>query len=165
MPELITLKDIEITVERKNIKNMYLKVHPPAGDIHISAPQRINSETIRLFAISKLPWIRKQRQKIQSQQRESPRQYLTRESHYLWGDRYLLEVIEVNQAPKVILQHNTIQLQVRPNTNTEQRGEILSQWYRQQLKAAIPPLIQKWEPVMNVKVNKFFCPENEDQVG
>lgn len=165
MSETLQISDFKIAIERKKIKNMYLKVHPPAGDVCISAPTQMRAETIRLFAISKLPWIKKQRQQIQAQERQAPREYISRESHYLWGDRHLLEVIEVDKTPKVALNHNTIQLQIRPNTFQQKRSEILSQWYRDQLKIAIPTLIKKWEPIMNVKVNRFFVQRMKTKWG
>ncbi len=99
--EILNIRNIEIAIERKNIKNMYLKVHPPLGDVCISAPERMNLETIEMFAIAKLAWIKKQRQKIQSQPRETPREYINRESHYLWGDRYLLKIIEAKKPPQI----------------------------------------------------------------
>lgn len=165
MPEVITLSDVAIAIERKKIKNMYLKVHPPAGDVCISAPIPMNLETIRMFAITKLPWIRKQRQKIQSQERESPRDYINRESHYLWGDRYLLQIVEANKPPKISRSHQTLLLQVRPDTNPAKKEAIIAQWYRDQLKQVIPALIAKWEPIMEVKVNQFFVQKMKTKWG
>lgn len=165
MPETLQLDDIAIAIERKKIKNMYLKVHPPAGDVCISAPTQMRAETIRLFAISKLPWIRKQRQRIQAQEREAPREYISRESHYLWGDRYLLQIVEANKTPQVSRHHQTLLLQVRPNTNQAQKEAIIAQWYRDQLKQAIPALLEKWEPMMEVKVNQFFVQKMKTKWG
>lgn len=165
MFETLQLADIAIAIERKKIKNMYLKVHPPAGDVCISAPERMTTETIRLFAISKLPWIRQQKQKIQAQEREAPREYMSRESHYLWGDRYLLKIEEINQPPQISMRHHTIHLQIRPGTSPGERGHILAQWYRDQLKQAIPTLIEKWEPIMQVKVNRFFVQKMKTKWG
>ena len=95
----IKLGDLTIDVVFKNIKNIHLSVHPPAGKVKISAPLRMDVETIRIFAISKLGWIKKQQKKFQEQERETPREYLDLESHYLWGKRYLLKIIEVNETP------------------------------------------------------------------
>lgn len=165
MPEILQLSDVQIAIERKNIKNMYLKVHPPAGDVCISAPEQIHSEKIRLFAMSKYPWIKKQRQKIQAQERESPREYINRESHYIWGDRYLLKIIETNQPPQVFQHPQTLVLHVRPNTSQTKREAIVAQWYRNQLKQTIPVLIQKWEPIMQVNVNRFFVQKMKTKWG
>jgi predicted metal-dependent hydrolase len=102
----IKLGDISVDVLLKDIKNIHLSVHPPTGRVRISAPSRMSMDSIRVFAISKLSWIKQQQQKIQQQERETPREYLDRESHYVWGKRYLLEVIESNEAPTIELQHN-----------------------------------------------------------
>ena len=151
----IQLGDITVEVTQKDIKNVHLSVYPPFGQVKIAAPERMDLDTIRIYAISKLTWIRKQQAKIKSQKREAPREYLTKESHYYFGKRYLLKVIEHNASPIVKLKHNTIELYIRPETSTEKRKEILEEWYRAQLKVKIPELILKWETVMAVKVNDF----------
>ncbi|MEB3311986.1 MAG: SprT family zinc-dependent metalloprotease [Snowella sp.] len=165
MNEVITLGSLAIAVQRKNIKNMYLKVHPPDGDVLISAPSHLQLETIRMFAITKLPWIKQQRQQIQSQEREPAHDYVNRESHYLWGDRYLLKIVEANKPPQISRSHQTLLLQVRPKTSPDQKEAIIAQWYREQLKQAIPPLIEKWELIMGVTVNRFFVQKMKTKWG
>jgi hypothetical protein len=152
---MIQLADIAIAVTRKDIKNVHLGVYPPSGKVRISAPLRMDIATIRLFAISKLGWIKQQRRKVISQEREPPREYLDRESHYVWGKRYLLKVIEKDAAPAVELKHTRMVLQIRQATSEERREAILDQWYRAQLKEVAPPLIAKWEGLMRVKVQRF----------
>src|SRR6266851_2830918 len=112
MPHRIELGEIAVDVVKKDIKNVHLSVYPPTGKVRISAPLRMNLDTIRVFAISKLGWIKQQQKKINDQEREPPREYLDRESHYVWGKRYLLEVIESDDAPGVELQHSQMCLRV-----------------------------------------------------
>lgn len=156
MIETIQLGDITIEVVKKDIKNVHLSVYPPMGRVRISAPLRMDLETIRLFAVSKLGWIKKQQQKLQEQERESPREYLDRESHYVWGNRYLLMLTTLDNPPQVTLQHNKLVLLVRPGTDEVKREAILEEWYREQVKEAVPPLIAKWESKIGVKVEKYF---------
>ena len=85
MPSQIHLGEIAVDVVRKDIKNVHLSVHPPTGRVRIAAPERMKLDTIRVFAISKLGWIKKQQKRVQEQERETPREYLDRESHYVWG--------------------------------------------------------------------------------
>ena len=151
----IQLGEINIEVTQKDIKNVHLSVYPPFGQVKIAAPTRMDLDTIRIYAITKLAWIRKQQKKIKSQKREAPREYLTQESHYYLGKRYMLKVIEHNLAPFLKLKHNTIELYIRPKTDTAKRKEILDQWYRTKLKEMIPILITKWEKVMAVEVKDF----------
>ncbi|MBU2621542.1 MAG: M48 family metallopeptidase [Proteobacteria bacterium] len=151
----IMLGDICIDVVHKDIKNLHLSVYPPTGRIRISAPLRMNTDTIRVFVISKLGWIKKQQSKLHSQERETPREYITRESHYYLGKRYLLKVIEHNASPKVVLKHDTIDLYIRLNTNMKKRREFFYEWYRQRLKEVIPGLIAQNEKAMKVKVGEF----------
>lgn len=133
--------------------------------MRISAPLRMNLDTIRVFAISKLTWIRQQQKKVVEQERESPREYLDRESHYLWGKRYLLKVVEKDAAPKVELQHRTLVLQIRPPTTEETKRAVLDEWYRAQLKQAASPLIAKWEPLLGVKVERAFIQRMKTKWG
>ena len=165
MYEIISLGDTNINVVRKPVKNIYLTVQPPDGEIRISAPPEITSEKIRLFALSKLSWIKKQQQKLQAQERETPREYINRESHYVWGERYLLKTIEKNQPPQIDIQHKTLVLQVRPEAPLEKKEAILYHWYREQIKQSIPPLLAKWEKLMDVKVNKFFVQRMKTKWG
>src|ERR1700746_92656 len=97
------LGDIAVDVVRKDIKNVHLSVHPPTGRVRIAAPERMSLNTVRVFAISKFPWIKKQQVKLREQDRETPREYIDRESHYVWGKRYLLKVVEADQPPSVRL--------------------------------------------------------------
>ena len=151
----IQLGAITIEVTQKDIKNVHLSVYPPFGHVKIAAPIRMNLDTIRIYAITKLSWIKKQQTKIKAQKREAPREYLTKESHYYLGKRYLLKVTEHNSAPIVKLKHNTIELYIRPETDTVKRKEILDEWYRAKLKEMIPLLITKWGKVMSVEVKEF----------
>jgi len=161
----LDLGDIAVDVVLKDIKNIHLSVYPPTGSVRISAPLRMNIETIRVFAISKLGWIKKQQEKFRNQERETPREYLQRESHYVWGRRYLLTVAECDQAPTVELKHSQILLHVRPGTDDLKKEVIIEEWYRQQIKMAAPPIIGKWEPVMGVKVARFFVQRMKTRWG
>jgi predicted metal-dependent hydrolase len=152
----LTLGSITVDVVKKDIKNVHLSVYPPAGDVRISAPLRMNLETIRVFAVSKLGWIKEQRKKIVGQERETPRSYAERESHYVWGKRYLLKVVERDCAAEVSLQHNKMVLQVRPTWSQERKQEFLDAWYRGQIRAAVPKVIKQWESVLDVKVERVF---------
>jgi len=151
----IELGNIKIDVEQKDIKNIHLSVYPPDGKVKISAPERMDIDTIRVFAINKLKWIRKQQETFRNQERETPREYITKESHYFFGKRYLLKIIEHNSKPKVLLKHDKIELYIRPNTSTEKRKEIIEEWYREEMKSIIPNMIEKWEKNIGVKTNDF----------
>ena len=161
----IKLGDITVDVVKKGIKNIHLSVYPPTGNVRISAPLRMNPDNIRVFAITKLGWIKRQQQKLCEQARETPREYLNRESHDVWGKRYLLTVSERNQPPSVELTHSRIVLHVRPGTDEFKKQAIVEEWYRLQLKQAVPPLIAKWEPLIGVKVKQFFVQRMKTRWG
>lgn len=151
----IKFGEMELDVTHKDIKNVHLSVHPPTGQVKISAPNHMNIDTVRVFALSKLSWIKKQQKKFLEQQRETKRDYLTRESHYYLGRRYLLRVVEHNSPPLIEFQHDNLVLYVRPNTTTEKRQAILQEWYRSKLKEIVATIIKQYEKRMDVQVNEF----------
>ncbi|MDO9064000.1 MAG: SprT family zinc-dependent metalloprotease [Sulfuricella sp.] len=161
----IDLGEIAIDVVKKGIKNIHLSVYPPAGKVRISAPLWMDLDTIRVFAITKLGWIKSQQQKLREQERETPREYLDRESHYVWGKRYLLKMVEKDAAPEVELKHNKMILQIRPATSHERKKAVLDAWYREKLKEVVSALIAKWEPLMGVKVERFFVQRMKTKWG
>lgn len=165
MKDEIQLGDLIIEVTRKNIKNVHLSVHPPNGRVSMSAPIDTRLDVARAYAISKLTWIRSQQEKLAKQLRETPREYIKRESHYLWGRRYLLNVIHTEGKQQVNIDHKRIDLLVKPNTNLEKRAKILYEWQKKQLHLFASDMIAKWEPIMNVKVNAFFLQKMKTKWG
>ena len=165
MAARLDLGGIEVDVVFKDIKNVHLSVYPPTGRVRISAPSRMSLDTVRVFAISKLAWIKQQQKKLREQDRETPREFLDRESHYVWGKRYLLKVVEEDGAPGVEIRHGALLLQVRPGTNDVARETVLASWYRQLLKAAIPPLIEAWETRLKVAVGGFYVQQMKTRWG
>src|SRR5262249_5085273 len=144
----IELGDLTVDVVRKDIKNVHLSVHPPLGRVRLAAPRHLSLDTLRVFALSKLAWIRQQQAKLRAQEREPPRDYVERESHYLWGKRSLLAIAETDAAPAVELQHRRILLKVRPGADAARRQAVLEAWYRERLKEAVPPILALWQPRM-----------------
>ena len=161
----IELGGITIHVTKKDIKNVHLSVHPPTGRVSISAPVRMNLGTIRLFAISKLGWIRSQQKKLRRQERETPREYLDRESHYVWGQRFLMKVVEADAAPSVERRHRTLLLRIRPGSDRKTREMLIDRWYRQLLKDSLPPIIEAWESRLSVRVSKIFVQRMKTKWG
>jgi predicted metal-dependent hydrolase len=165
MSEHIQLGDIRVEVQRKNNKHAHLYVYPPEGRVHISAPLHMGLDALRAFAISRLSWIKAQQRKMRAQPRETEREYLNRESHQVWGRRYLLEVIEVNAAPVVELKHSALVLQIRPGSDEARREALLESWYREQLRAKLPVLLGKWQPLMGVNVRRILVQRMKTRWG
>lgn len=152
----ISLGSFTAEVTLKDIKNIHLSVYPPHGNVRIAAPLRMDLDTIRVFAISKLAWIKQQQKKMREQERETPREHLARESHYLWGQRYLLQVHEKDAVPQVWLKQKKLYLQIRPGSTPKKKADLIAEWYREQIRQKVPPLLAKWEPLLNVKVNRYY---------
>ena len=165
MAETIKLGEIAIAVTRKDVKHVHLSVHPPAGRVTLVAPQGTRPEVARAYAVSKLGWIRDQQAKLRGQARETPRRFVTRESHYLWGRRYLLSVREEEAKPSVRLSHRTITLTVRPGSSPGKREVVMHEWHKSLLHDAVPGLIQKWEHKLGVEVAGYFLQRMKTKWG
>lgn len=150
--EHIEIGSLSIDVVRKDIKNMHLAVYPPEGRIRLAAPERTDFEVMRLFAISKLSWIKKQVTGFKEQKRETPREYVSGESHYFQGKRFLLEVLERPGKHEIEVKGTKkITMSLRPGSSLAKREELMKEWYRAELKKQVPELIEKWEEVIGVK--------------
>ncbi|MFA5614053.1 MAG: SprT family zinc-dependent metalloprotease [Methanoculleus sp.] len=152
----ISVGDMQVDVVRKDIKNLHLGVYPPEGRVRVAAPLRVDDEAVRLAVIEKLPWIRRQQARFLAQERQSPREYTYRETHYFLGKRYLLNVIEHDGRPRVEVNgKERIDLYVPAGSDAQEREEIMLRWYRKELRALVPPLIEKWQEVIGVSVDDW----------
>lgn len=165
MSKRIVLGEVQIETVYKAVKNVHLTVHPPNGRVTLVAPTGTRPEVARAYAISKLGWIRQQKMALKSQARETPRQYVTRETHYLWGRRYLLRVVELDAKPQVKLDHKHITLQVRPGSSPEKRAEVTHDWHKALLHEVVPKLLERWAPRLGVQVSGYFLQRMKTQWG
>lgn len=152
----ITVSGLPVEIVRKGIKNLHLGVYPPNGRVRVAAPARIPDDAVRLAVVSRLAWIKRQRKRFHEQARQPSREYLSRESHYFLGRRYLLNVIEHDGPARVFRRGNRIlELQAPNGTPRQRREHILLAWYRTNLKALVSPLIEKWEVKIGRKVESW----------
>lgn len=152
----IAVADILAEVEWKEIKNVHLTIYPPDARVHVSAPMNMTEESIRLFLITKLPWIKQRVSQVLEQNRQSPRTYVSGENHYFKGRRYRLKVVNHTAAAKVELQGNEfIVMYVREKATEARRAEVLKEWYRAEFKAILTGMIEKWEKILDVKSNRW----------
>ena len=165
MDSEVDLGDLKIEVVRKDIKNLHLGVHPPTGQVRISAPMRLSLDAIRAFALTKLGWIKQQQRKINEQEREPVREFLDRESHYVWGKRFLLKIEESADSQGIELTQRELILRVRPGTTKARMAAILELWYREQIKATVPELIEKWAAILKVEVDRVLVQQMKTRWG
>lgn len=165
MTETLHVGDVSIALMRKDVKNIHLSVHPPTGRVTLVAPRGIRSDVARAYAISKLGWIRDKQKSFRGQARETPRAFVERESHDLWGRRYLMSVVESDAKPLVKLDHRRITLTVRPGSTRELRERVFHKWHKSLLHGLVPQLIRKWEPKLGVNVNAYFLQRMKTKWG
>jgi predicted metal-dependent hydrolase len=151
----LTVRGINIDVIYKDIKNLHIGVYPPVGRVRVAAPERLDEEQVRLAVIQRLPWIKKQRQQFQDAARQSPREMVTGESHYVWGVRNRLKVIERPGRAHVEVDGDRLLMYIPEGADTETRAEMLQDWYRKQLRLEIPQVIARWEPVVGRQVPRW----------
>lgn len=148
---VIQVADFDVDIVRKEIKNLHIGVYPPFGRVRVAAPTSLKDEAIRLAVISRLAWIRKKRKQIVEQARQSRREMTDGETHYIWGRRYRLRVVEDGARRRVDVKENDwLELHVPNGADRDARARRLTEWYREQIKAEIPPVIQEWAPILGV---------------
>lgn len=165
MSERIRIGDLVIAVTRKDVKHVHLSVHPPTGRVTLVTPSSTRPAVARAYAVSKLAWIRDKQAQFHGQARETPRAFVERESHYLWGRRYLLSVVEKDEKPSVKLDHRRITLHMRPGSRRADRERIFGEWHRALLHEAVPTLIRQWETKLGVVVSRYFLQRMKTKWG
>jgi predicted metal-dependent hydrolase len=165
MTQTLQLGELSIELTRKAVKHVHLSVHPPEGRVSLVAPTGTRTEVARAYAIAKLAWIRTQRARFAQQARESPRRFVGRETHYLWGRRYLLAVEQQEGKPRVRRDHRSITLVVRPGSTEVVRAKVMHKWHKSLLHDTVPRLIAKWEPRLDVRVAAYFLQRMKTKWG
>jgi predicted metal-dependent hydrolase len=165
MTEILQLGEVAIELIRKAVKHVHLSVHPPEGRVSLVAPAGTRTEVARAYAISRLAWIREQQARFVLQAREEPRRFIGRETHYVWGRRYLLALEHQDAKPCVKLDHRRITLVVRPGSTEESRATVMHEWHKSLLHQAVPTLIAKWESRLGVRVAGYFLQRMKTKWG
>ena len=156
---------LTVPVIFKNIKNIHLSVNPPDGCVKVSAPFSMDRETIRVFIISKMGWIRKKQKNFIEQEREEPREFLLRESHYYLGRRFLLNIIEDKNSSGVSLKQNVLEVSVSPGFTGKKIEAMVEKWYRAELKIIVAEKISSFEKIMGIQIASFSIKKMKTRWG
>lgn len=181
----IVVDGIPISVTRKKIKNMYIRIVPPEGEVRLSAPYSVSDDVICSFVVSRLPWIRKHKKEFAERMHQPERQYQTGENYYVWGKRYVLEVRQIESSGRTYLGESQrlktardseeygcmetrgyptdsvhlagekLVLSIREGSTPGQREAVLNEWLRGQIKAVIPELLERCENVVGVQAQEW----------
>jgi len=152
--KIIQVKDIEVLVYKKNIKNLHLSVLPPNGQARVSVPKGVSDDVIRTFIIKKYHWIKKHVRSFQEQKRQTKREYVSGESHYFKGRRYILKTNYTNKPKIEIRNKKHIYFCVPEHYTLRQRQNYYEKWLRNELKKELEILVPKWEKIIGVTVNQ-----------
>ncbi|TPE46975.1 M48 family metallopeptidase [Maribrevibacterium harenarium] len=154
MPK-VEIGSIAMQLNRKAIKNLHISVLPPDGRVRVSAPEAMTETAIRMAVISRIPWIKKQQSDFANQPRQSDREMVSGECHYLWGRRYRLNLIERSGKHEIKLGRGRLHLYVNPATRLENKALVLNSYYRDALKARIAELLPVWEEKIGVTASDW----------
>lgn len=146
--------EVHIT-KKKNLKNMYIRIGPPDGEVRVSVPSNCSDEEIRFFVLEHLPDITKAQEKFKQQPRQSKREYVSGESHYLWGKPYMLEVSYGSKKSSISKTPHKIIMELSNNTDREKREKLLTEWYRKELKSTLEVTVKKCEKVTGLKADEY----------
>ncbi len=156
MIKKINIGGFNISLTKKNIKNIHLSIHPPFGLVKISAPYQMDNEAIKSFAFLKLNWIKKNYKKVISQERETPRELLNGESLYIWGERFLVKNLFVKTKPPIFLDNKKIIINANPLTDFEKKQSLLETWFREEIREYSYKLISVWDKKLHVSPKKLY---------
>lgn len=151
----LTVAGVDVDVVFKDIKNLHIGVYPPMGRVRVAAPERLDEAQVRLAVVRRLPWIKRQRELLQAAQRQSIREMVTGESHYIWGTRHRLKIVEDSVGAHIEMDGNQLVMYISDGMSVERRRSLLDRWHREQLRQAIPDVLAKWEPKVGVTVPKW----------
>jgi predicted metal-dependent hydrolase len=146
----LQVENLEISIVRKNVRGIRLSIRPD-GEIRLSMPISISDSMAKDFVSSKLPWLRLHLERIKERKELEPDDFST--ISYL-GTTYQTQLIYHRIAPRVVIDSSEkICIFLKPGTPSTVMAKVIHAWYRTELQKLIPPLIQEWEPIMNVKIN------------
>ena len=151
----IVVEGIVISVIRKPIKGLYLRVLPPDGKTCVSAPAFMSDETIRQFTFSKLDWIKEQRERCMAKKALAVKEYVTGEECFVWGKKHKLYVQEAETGCKVSVSEDKLVLQIHRESAKGQREKVVNEWYRSQMKQRMPEILQKCEEMTGIHVKEW----------
>lgn len=152
--EILKIGEVDIEITFKPIKNLHLSVHPPAGRVTISSPEFYDLEKVKIYAATKWNWIKKEQFKIANQAREPERKFITQESHFLLGERYLLKVVN-SKTNKVEKKPHKLLLNVVDKDNIDLKRKILYQFYRKELQLRLNSYIAQYADIIGLTIPKY----------
>jgi predicted metal-dependent hydrolase len=161
----ISINGIPVEVEKKRIKNMYLRILPPDGRLHISAPLKMSDEEIRRFVLTKQEWIRRHQARIRVLHVHQEPEYINGEKISVWGKLCQLEVVDALSHSRVEATGDKVVLYVKQGSTREQRVKLLNQWYRKSLEAEVPRLLEQWERIIRVKASGYSLRDMKTRWG
>ncbi len=146
------VENITISVVRKNIKSLRLSIYTQTGKVRLAAPLWLSDDALRMYALSKLSWIRKHQKRLESRKPQAAQAFVSGEYHEYSGGRFILEVVPHTGKPRVVLDHSMLKLFVKDSSTKHYRANVLAGWYRDRIKEQIPGLIEAWEKRIGVEV-------------
>jgi hypothetical protein len=148
--------ELSVEVIHKAIKNLHISVHPPLGKVRVAAPLAMSEDAVRRAVVTRLGWVKRQRAAFVAQARSGAPEFVSGESHWLFGRRYRLQVVAHEGAGGVTMPGGgKILLRCRPGLTPAGRARLLDAWYRERLGEVVPALFDRWKSRLGVDAREF----------
>ena len=154
--EELQIGNVPVTVLRKqNLKNVYLRILPPDGQVTVSAPSYVTNAELSNFLLSKLPDIYMRQERMRSQPRQTERTYVSGEAHYLWGKPYRLQVVYAGTRASVTKRASKLVMTVPQGYTVEQRERVMTEWYRGELRRVLQSATRRCMQTTGIEADDF----------
>ncbi len=167
----IIVNGLSVDVTRKRIKNLHLRVCPPHGEVRVTIPLALSDDAIHSLIMSRFDWIQRQQEKFKDYAPAAPQEMVSGESHYFCGLPYILKVIHARGAGSLVLcdspviEARTLNMYVREKSTKAYRKKILQAWYKEQMLSAVPPLLEKWQTILEVRTSDWGVKKMKSKWG
>ncbi|MEO9630482.1 MAG: SprT family zinc-dependent metalloprotease [Sulfitobacter sp.] len=155
--EISEIGGINVEIVRKQIKNLHIGCYPPQGRVRVAAPEHVSADAIRLAVLRRMPWIRRRQAQFIAQQRQTPRRYISGETHFLFGRAMRLEVREWDRKSHRITRqaNDRLRMEVPVGSHLEMLRQWMNAWLKKELRKFVATRIETWSAQMGVRPQKW----------
>ncbi len=180
--QTLNFQGLEVNIQRKKIKRLYLKISNKNGEIILCAPLNISENFIVNFITEKLPWLKNNQQKIHHKKKSLDIEYVESDNIKFLGEIYQIKIIQASKKPqiKLIKNQNLISKTYQENSQLNlfdypesqqnsccnqiildsvkdltkiQKIKLFEKFYRQNLQEILQELAKKWQKILQIEAN------------
>lgn len=136
----------------KAIKNLHVGVYPPEGQVRVAAPLSVSLDAVKLAVLTRMDWVRRKQAQFLAQERQTHRQYISGETHFVFGKPLRLDVVQWEKKVHRIELVGSDRLRISGPTSAtpEDRRRWLESWYKARLREQVAPRLSHWSSRLGV---------------